>query len=262
MKKRIFAAGIVFGFLLSSISGCGHKTEPEENFVITGIEVMTELEMMDSEQNDLELPQSGSEKPESETAGSERSDTETPESGMQESEMTESEQELEEQEIDIVSKNNAQENDAAETESLTDLEATTDPVVETEMQTETKTAADIQNSETFAPEKQFRTCAKKWPEASKVGVIYSAGNKKAKKQLKKARELAKEYGMELITAKIQEKIDIDLEASQLVGQADVIFCLDDELVNELIPTICAYAKEVEIPVLSMEGNVISNENHG
>lgn len=259
MKKRIFAAGIVLGFLLSSISGCGHKTEPEETFVITGIEVMTELEMMDSEQNDLELLQSGSEKSESE-----RSYTETPESGMQESEVTESKQGLEEQEIDIVSKNNAQENDAAETESLTDLEEVTDPVVETEteIQTETKTAADIQNKETFSPEKQFRTCAKKWPEASKVGVIYSAGNKKAKKQLKKYRELSEEYGMELIMAKIQEKIDIDLEASQLVGQADVIFCLDDELVNELIPTICAYAKEVEIPVLSMEGNVISNENHG
>lgn len=233
MRKRIFAAWIVFGFLLSNISGCSHKTEPEETFVITGIEVVTESEMVDSKQNDLELMQNESDKLESETAGVGWSEAET-----LESDMAESNRELEEQEIDLASKSNEQETNTQET----------------------KTAADIQKKETFSPEKQFRICAKKWPDASKVGMIYSAGNKKAKKQLKKAYELAEEYGMELIAVEIQEKIDIDLEASELVGQTDVIFCLDDEVVNELIPTICAYAKEVKIPVLSMEGAVISNEN--
>ena len=46
-------------------------------------------------------------------------------------------------------------------------------------------------------------------------------------------------------------MDIDLAAADLVGYVDAVFCLDDEMVDALVQTICAYADEVEIPVIGL-----------
>ena len=157
----------------------------------------------------------------------------------------------------------------AESESESETEVATE--TETESETETKTevateegseAESVAESEsetsagslTFASSQdaQFALTKQLFPEASTVGVIYSADNKRAKTELADYEALAKEYGYELVTTEVTTAEDIDFAASELVGEVDGVFCMDDATLNDLMQTICAYADEVEIPVLGVQ----------
>ena len=94
-----------------------------------------------------------------------------------------------------------------------------------------------------------------FPEAQTAGIIYSEDNKNAEVLIEEYTALAKKYGMELVTDAIEEELDIDLAASELVGNADCILCIEDEIVDGLVQTIRAYADEVGIPVIG------ANEEH-
>ncbi len=74
----------------------------------------------------------------------------------------------------------------------------------------------------------------------------------AKNELADYEALAKEYGYELVTTEVTTAEDIDFAASELVGEVDCVFCMDDATLNDLMQTICAYADEVEIPVFGVK----------
>ncbi|MDO4322806.1 MAG: ABC transporter substrate binding protein [Lachnospiraceae bacterium] len=132
--------------------------------------------------------------------------------------------------------------------------------VATESETENGTEAETE-SETEAvtlsegAKGQFELVKMLFPEVQSVGIIYSADNKASEKQLSSYNELASEFGMSVTASEIEEAIDIDLAASELVGSVDCIFCIDDATVTPLVQTIRAYADEVEIPVIGI------NESH-
>ena len=140
-----------------------------------------------------------------------------------------------------------------ETETEQATEATTEEgsESESEMESESETSAE---SLTFASSKdaQFALTRQLFPEASTVGVIYSADNKAAKTELTDYETMAKEYGYELVTMEVATAEDIDFAASELVGEVDGVFCMDDATLNDLMQTICAYADEVEIPVFGVQ----------
>ena len=98
---------------------------------------------------------------------------------------------------------------------------------------------------------QFELAKLLFPEATVLGLIYSAEDKEAAGLAAEYEALASEYGFELETTKIIEAQDIDLAASSMVGSVDGMLCMDDSIVNELVQTICAYADEVEIPVIGI-----------
>ncbi len=90
-----------------------------------------------------------------------------------------------------------------------------------------------------------------FPGKTSVGIIYSSKDKGAAVQLAEYEALADTYGLNIQTAEILDEKDIDLTASVLVGSVDCILCLNDQVVNELTQTICAYAEEVQIPVIGI-----------
>ena len=55
-----------------------------------------------------------------------------------------------------------------------------------------------------------------------------------------------------MTTEVTTAEDIDFAASELVGEVDGVFCMDDATLNDLMQTICAYADEVEIPVFGVK----------
>ena len=118
-------------------------------------------------------------------------------------------------------------------------------------ESESETSA---GSLTFASSQdaQFALMKQLFPEASTIGVIYSADNKAAKTELTEYETLANEYGYELVTTEVTTAEDIDFAASELVGEVDGVFCMDDATLNDLMQTICAYADEVEIPVFGVK----------
>ena len=149
-----------------------------------------------------------------------------------------------------------------ETETETETEAATETETETETESEAVTEAEseaaaeseTETEVTFASSQdaQFALTKQLFPEASTVGVIYSADNKMAKTELADYEALAKEYGYELVTTEVTTAEDIDFVASELVGEVDGVFCMDEATLIDLMQTMCAYAEAVEIPVFGVK----------
>ena len=96
-----------------------------------------------------------------------------------------------------------------------------------------------------------------FPEVSSVGIIYSESDKNAAAAAADYEEMSDDFGFELITTEIVDALDIDLAASVMVGDVDCVICIDDKVVNDLVQTICAYANEVEIPVIGVSEEQVS-----
>ena len=133
--------------------------------------------------------------------------------------------------------------DQAEAETETEADDETEAMTETE-------AGPLDLSE--GAQSQFELMKALLSDAQDVGIIYSSENKNAQAQVEEYESLAESYGVELTFKEIESDLDIDLAASELVDSADCIFCLDDPLVDGLLQTVCAYANEMEIPVIGLK----------
>ena len=239
---------------LESESETETETETEsETEAVTESESETETETESETEAVTETESETEVQTESETKG--ESETE---------EITESETEIQtESETEVETESETEEASEVVTESETATETTTETESETESATEEGSEAESETesesetsaeSLTFASAKdaQFSLTRQLFSEASVVGVIYSADNKAAKSELTDYATLAEEYGYELVTMEVVSAEDIDFAMSELVGEVDCVFCMDDATLNDLMQTICAYANEVEIPVFGVQ----------
>ena len=239
---------------LESESETETETETEsETEAVTESESETETETESETEAVTETESETEVQTESETKG--ESETE---------EITESETEIQtESETEVETESETEEASEVVTESETATETTTETESETEPATEEGSEAESETesesetsaeSLTFASAKdaQFSLTRQLFSEASVVGVIYSADNKAAKSELTDYATLAEEYGYELVTMEVVSAEDIDFAMSELVGEVDCVFCMDDATLNDLMQTICAYANEVEIPVFGVQ----------
>jgi uncharacterized protein YgiM (DUF1202 family) len=143
---------------------------------------------------------------------------------------------------------NEAETDETETDRAESDEAETEANLTTEEASDGAAAAFFLAEDAEA---QFDLAKQRFPEVQTVGILYSADNQDAQEQLEDYRKLAEEYGLTLTARELEEAIDIDLDASELVGMVDCIFCIDDAVIDPLVPTIRAYAAEVDIPVIGI-----------
>ena len=256
--------------------------EPEseaETEVETESETETETETESESETETEAVTEAESESESETEVATESETET-ETETETEVATETETESEtETKIEVATEVGTEleteeaTEAATESETTTEAETATENVTESATETETEQATEVATEEgseaesvaesesetsagslTFASSQdaQFALTKQLFPEASTVGVIYSADNKTAKTELADYEALAREYGYELVTTEVTTAEDIDFAASELVGEVDGVFCMDDATLNNLMQTICAYADEVEIPVFGVQ----------
>ena len=141
----------------------------------------------------------------------------------------------------------------SETETATEAESET----ETEAITEARADAETRSTAQATPQAQFDALKEAAPEAVCVGILYAKDNKTAKTELAEYETLASSLGYELQTVCVEERQDIDFAASDLVGEADAILCIPDSMIEELLDTVYAYAQEAEIPVIDVNGTVVS-----
>lgn len=149
----------------------------------------------------------------------------------------------------------------AESEERTVAESETEALAlpESELESSQELASEqgaVALELTEGAEAQFQLAKLLFPEATKAGILYSEKNTIAAAQLEAYETLAGTYGMELTAVSIEEEADIDFAASELVGSVDCIFCIDDSVINGLLQTVCAYANEVEIPVIGISGEQV------
>lgn len=90
------------------------------------------------------------------------------------------------------------------------------------------------------------------PDAKKVGIMYTTSEANSLSALETYKELAGDYGFEIVESGITATADIPLAADDLLGKVDCITNLTDNTVVASLPTILEKANEKNIPVFGSE----------
>ena len=90
------------------------------------------------------------------------------------------------------------------------------------------------------------------PDAEKVGIMYTSSEANSISALETYKELAGDYGFEIVESGISTTADISLAADDLISQVDCITNLTDNTVVASLPTILEKANEKGIPVFGSE----------
>ena len=94
------------------------------------------------------------------------------------------------------------------------------------------------------------------PDAKKVGVIYNAGEVNSEVQVKIAKEVASEIGLEIVEASVATSADVNQAAGSLVGRVEAIYVPTDNTVVSALETVLQVAEENKIPVIAGEGDSV------
>lgn len=90
------------------------------------------------------------------------------------------------------------------------------------------------------------------PDAEKIGIMYTTSEANSVSALETYKELAGDYGFEIVDKGITATADIPLAADDLLGKVDCITNLTDNTVVSSLPTILEKANERKIPVFGSE----------
>lgn len=90
------------------------------------------------------------------------------------------------------------------------------------------------------------------PDAQKVGILYTTSEANSLSALETYKELAGDYGFEIVESGISTTADISLAADDLLSQVDCITNLTDNTVVASLPTILDKANEKGVPVFGSE----------
>lgn len=90
------------------------------------------------------------------------------------------------------------------------------------------------------------------PEAKKIGIMYTTSEVNSVSAIEEYKELAPNYGFEIVEGAISTSADIPMAADNLLGKVDCITNLTDNTVVSALPVILAKANEKKIPVFGSE----------
>ena len=90
------------------------------------------------------------------------------------------------------------------------------------------------------------------PDAEKVGIMYTTSEANSISALETYKELAGDYGFEIVESGISTTADISLAADDLISKVDCITNLTDNTVVASLTTILEKANEKGIPVFGSE----------
>lgn len=131
--------------------------------------------------------------------------------------------------------------------------AVTDPVVAQLADENGKPVGEVTGTSDKLPiEAQLQMMRKLLPEAKKIGIMYTTSEANSVSAIAEYKELAPEYGFELIEKGIVATADIPLATDDLLSQVDCITNLTDNTVVASLPTILEKANEKKIPVFGSE----------
>ena len=90
------------------------------------------------------------------------------------------------------------------------------------------------------------------PEAKKIGIIYTTSEANSISTIATYKELAGNYGFEIVDSGITAPSEVEMAAADLVGKVDCITNLTDNTVVDALQTVLAAANEKKIPVFGSE----------
>jgi putative ABC transport system substrate-binding protein len=94
------------------------------------------------------------------------------------------------------------------------------------------------------------------PDATKVGVVYNAGEPNSEVQVEIVKELAGPMGLEVVEATVSTSADVNQAANSLVGRVDAIYVPTDNTVVSALESVLQVAEKNKIPVIAGEGDSV------
>lgn len=96
------------------------------------------------------------------------------------------------------------------------------------------------------------------PDAKTVGILYTTSETNSISTIETYKELAGDYGFEIVDTGISTIADVELAAQDLAGKVDCISNLTDNTVVSALQTVLAAANDAGIPVFGSEIEQVRN----
>lgn len=90
------------------------------------------------------------------------------------------------------------------------------------------------------------------PKAVKIGIIYTTSEANSLSTIATYKELAGDYGFEIVDSGITAPSEVEMAAADLVTRVDCLTNLTDNTVVDALQTVLAAANEKKIPVFGSE----------
>lgn len=90
------------------------------------------------------------------------------------------------------------------------------------------------------------------PEAKKIGILYTTSENNSISTIATYKELAGEYGFEIVESGISAVSEVEMAASDLVTKVDCLCNLTDNTVVQALQVVLAQANDAKIPVFGSE----------
>ncbi|MHB8172500.1 MAG: ABC transporter substrate-binding protein [Thermincolia bacterium] len=137
------------------------------------------------------------------------------------------------------------------------ITAVTDPVEAKLVNSAEKPGTNVTGTNDMNPIKdQFDMLKKIVPNAKKVGVIYNAGEVNSQVQVKIAKEVAANLGLEIVEATVTGTADVMQAAQSLMGKVEAIYIPTDNTVVSAAQTVIQVTDQNKIPVFAGESGAI------
>ena len=131
--------------------------------------------------------------------------------------------------------------------------AVTDPVLAKLATDDKKPVGNVTGTSDKLPvEEQLKMIREVLPEAKTIGIMYSTSEDNSKSAIEEYKQLASDYGFEIVESGISTSADIPLAADNLVGKVDCISNLTDNTVVSSLSIILDKANKAGIPVFGSE----------
>lgn len=96
------------------------------------------------------------------------------------------------------------------------------------------------------------------PDAKTIGILYTTSEANSISTIETYKELAGDYGFEIVDTGISTIADVELAAQDLAGKVDCISNLTDNTVVSALQTVLAAANDAGIPVFGSEIEQVRN----
>lgn len=107
-------------------------------------------------------------------------------------------------------------------------------------------------------EEQLKMIREMMPDAKKIGILYTTSEANSVSTIAEYKELAGNYGFEIVESGINTVADVEMAAKDLVSEVDCISNMTDNTVVSALQTLIAAADEKQIPVFGSEIEQVKN----
>lgn len=130
------------------------------------------------------------------------------------------------------------------------ITAVTDPVKAGLAKSLEKPDTNVTGTTDAAPiEKQFELLKKLIPNAKKVGIIYNTSEVNSESEIQRAKKVAPEYGLEIVTAGVTNVNEISQVLDSMIKNIDVLYAPADNVVASSMPLISQKCMENKVPII-------------